>query len=299
MATYSIKELGLITGIMPHTIRIWEQRYGLLRPLRTDTNIRYYGDEELKKLLNVCELLNAGMKISQVSNLSSAQIAEEIDRIIAESFAHDKRFDPLISQALIAAATFDEVLFDQVFSKSVAKFGLIETYTKVIYPLLVRVGLMWGKGDVMPAQEHFFSNLIKQKLFAAIDALPLTGARPDQTWILFLVENEEHEIGLLFASYILRHHGQRVIYLGSRVPYDNLARVVKQCKATHLYTFFVKNHPPEEVRSLLDNMTKDFKRAKILVSGKHVFAEGEKISKRILWIREIDTLIDIVKKGAN
>ncbi len=294
MSTYSIKELGLISGIKPHTIRIWEQRYDLLKPLRTETNIRYYDDEQLKKLLNVCELMNAGMKISHISELTEAQVAAEIDRIVSESFKGEDHFDTIINQLVIAVATFDEVLFEKVFSNSILRFGITITYLNVIYPLLVKIGIMWGKSDILPAQEHFFSNLIRQKFFSAIDSLPLPKIT-SETWILFLCEHEEHEIGLLFANYILRKNGKKVIYLGSKVPYENLANVVQATNGTHLYTFFVKNHPADKVSSIVEKLSSDFRKLKIFVSGKEELLKEMKETKQIALIKDIKTLHRIVE----
>jgi MerR family transcriptional regulator, light-induced transcriptional regulator len=294
MTTYSIKELGLISGIMPHTIRIWEQRYDLLKPFRTNSNIRYYNDEQLRKLLNVCELLNAGMKISQISGLSQIQLATEIDKIISASFKSEDQFATIVNQLVIASATFDEGLFEKVFSNSVLRFGLTVTYLNVIYPVLVKVGMMWGKNDILPAQEHFLSNLIKQKLFSVIDSLPFP-KNTDQTWILFLNEQEEHEIGLLFANYILRKNGRKVFYLGSKVPYENLSNTVLSTKATHLYTFFVKNQPPGIIHSLISRLCKDFGKTKVFVSGKEELLKNLKVNKRLEWIRDVNALQSIAQ----
>ena len=294
MSIYSIKELGQISGILPHTIRIWEQRYDLLKPLRSETNIRYYDDEQLKKLLNVCELINSGMKISHISKLSKKQIDSEIDILIAKSFQDGNQFDSIVNQIIISLTTFDESLFDKMFSNSILRFGLTETYLKVIYPVLVRIGLMWIKNDIFPAQEHFLTNLIKQKLFVSIDSLPLPKSA-DQTWVLFLKENEEHEIGLLFANYIIRQQGKRVVYLGSNVPRENLSNVIKHLKATHVYTFFTKNHSIEEVQHLLDNLSLNFKKTKLFVSGNRSIIEGVQLNKQVKWIQEIDSLVNILK----
>lgn len=294
MSTYSIKKLGLLSGVKPHTIRIWEQRYELLKPYRTKTNIRYYDDEHLKKLLNVCELMNAGMKISHIGELDKVQLASEIDKVIAGSFEKEFQFDAIISQALIAAATYDEALFEKIFSNAILRFGFVKTYIKIIYPLLVRVGLMWGKGDIIPAQEHFFSNLIKQKLFASIDALPLP-AGSEQTWVLFLAEHEEHEIGILFANYLLRLHGKKVIYLGCKVPYENLASVVGRTNPSHIYTFFVKNCPIEKASELLSTLVKDFKDSEVLVSGREDLLNKIKPNKRVTRVADIDKLIKLAE----
>jgi MerR family transcriptional regulator, light-induced transcriptional regulator len=140
-----------------HTIRIWEMRYGLLQPERTDTNIRYYDDKQLKKLLNVCALLGEGMKISKIGDLTDKQINDEIEKIIVNLAEKDIQYETIINQVIIAISSFDEILFEKIFSNAILRFGLIGTYLKVIYPLLVRIGLMWSKDDILPAQEHFLS----------------------------------------------------------------------------------------------------------------------------------------------
>ena len=294
MSTYSIKDLERISSQKAHTIRIWEQRYGLLEPERTDSNIRFYNDDQLKKLLNVCTLIHKGMKISHISKLSRKEIANEIDLIIADSFQGDVLNEAIINQTLIAVSTFDGMLFDQLFSNSVNKMGLEKTYVNIIYPLLVRTGLMWIKDDLLPAQEHFLSNLIRQKLFSAIELLPLN-ENPDQTWILFLNEEEDHEIGLLFAYYVLRQYGKKVIYLGARVPYQNLFNVVAQCKPTHIYSFFVRKQPEKEMQALLAHLIADFKDLSICISGAGEIAGKADTGKKIHWISSIESLIDIVK----
>lgn len=289
MSTYSIKDLGNISGIKPHTIRIWEQRYDLLKPLRTDTNIRYYDDLQLKKLLNVCELINSGMKISHISQLSQARFSEEIDKIIAQSFKGEDHFDTIVNQMVIAISTFDEILFEKVFSNSILRFGLTITYFNILYPVLIKVGMLWGKSELLPAQEHFFSNLVKQKFFSAIDSLPLP-QKSDQTWVLFLPEHEEHEIGLMFANYIIRKNGKKVVYLGSKVPYENLSEVVRSTQGSHLYTFFVKNHSTQRIESIVNNLTEDFGKLKIFVSGKGELLNNIEFQKHVVWVKDIRDL---------
>ena len=293
MSIYSIKELGLISGIKPHTIRIWEKRYNILKPLRSDTNIRYYDDNQLKKLLNVCALINSGMKISAIGALSQKHILVEMDKIIAAAFKNKDQFDTIINQLLIAIYTFDEVHFEKIFFNATQKFGLTKTYLNIIYPTLVRIGLMWTKSDIMPAQEHFFSNLFKQKLYAAIDVLPIPKSS-NQTWVLFLNPQEEHEIGLLFANYILRKQGKKVIYLGPKVPYDNLRLVIQQFKTTHVYTFFTKKNEEEIINSMLDDLNATFKKIVICFSGNKNTIEKIPLTKNRMCVKDIHDLLEIV-----
>jgi DNA-binding transcriptional MerR regulator len=277
-----------------HTIRIWEQRYGLLSPERTDTNIRYYDDDQLKKLLNVCTLLNHGMKISRISQLSKSQIADEIEQIISDASKEGSQIEAIINQALVATTTFDALLFEEMFNQAVKNLGLRKTYEKIIYPLLVRTGLMWIKDDLLPAQEHFLSNLVRQKLFAAIDSQPLLPRKTPQKWLLFLNEEEDHEIGLLFAHYLIRQSGHNVVYLGARVPYNDLAKVVKQCAPTHIYTFLVGNLFKEKLPELLKNLSNDFGTCKLCISGGGT--EDRKVIARFPFeqIESIDELMKIL-----
>lgn len=294
MMTYTIKELGEISGIKPHTIRIWEQRYNLFTPSRTDTNIRRYDDEDLKKLLNVTELINRGAKISKVSKLSVKEISEEIDKVIEESFHGSAQMNTIINQLLISIATYDEFLFDKVLTNCISKFGIINTYITVIYPLLVKTGLMWSNDDFMPAQEHFMSNIIRQKLFTAIEYWPLP-KEPKETWMLFLSENEEHEIGLLFANLILRMYNKKVIYLGSNVPYKNLFNATEASRATHIFTFFVRNQSEEDLKKYIDKLGADFKFLKIFVSGNSKLLTKLSLSKNMTLIKDVNSLIEEVK----
>ena len=294
---YSIKDLERISSTKAHTIRIWEQRYGLLHPVRTDSNIRCYDDEQLKKLLNVCTLLAGGMKISAISKLTKAEMSVEIEKIIAGSVQTDVRIEALINRALGAIATFNPVMFEELFNEAVADLGLPTAYQKVIYPLLVRTGLLWLSDDLLPSQEHFLSNLVRQKLFSAINALPLPG-NATQKWVLFLNEDEDHEIGLLFASYLIRLNAQEVIYLGARVPYRDLAKVVTASEPTHIYSFMVSNQSSEQINRFLDRLSEQFSHIQICISGASEEIRTASAKKSVTFIDTIDMLTQILTPHA-
>ncbi|MCF0073827.1 MerR family transcriptional regulator [Dyadobacter sp. CY261] len=291
MSVYSIKDLERITSTRAHTIRIWEQRYGLLEPERTGTNIRFYNDDDVKKLLNVCTLLNRGMKISQISQLNQAQMQAEIDRIIGESVQTDEHVEAWINQAIVAISKYDAAAFHRLFAEAIERLGMVHTYEKVLYPLLVRTGLMWTRDALLPAQEHFLSNLIRQKLFAAIDTLPVpeNGGQP---WVLFLHEGEEHEIGLLFAYYMLVRAGKRAVYLGARVPYTDLLTVANDINPSNIYTFFVSNQPGHHGPALLEQLLNDFPYCEVCYSGDF---EPSRSDARIHHIQSIESLLETIK----
>jgi DNA-binding transcriptional MerR regulator/methylmalonyl-CoA mutase cobalamin-binding subunit len=262
MGKYSIKELERLSGIKAHTIRIWEKRYQLIAPARTTTNIRFYSDDDLKKIINVSLLNNHGIKISHIADFTHEQL---IQKVLEFSEKKTER-DIYINQLIICMIDLDEEMFGHVLSKLYAKIGMEPTITDVVYPFLDRIGILWQTGNITPAQEHFISNLVRQKLIVAIDSLPYP-AMNAKTAILFLPEHELHEIGLLFCHYILKKQGIRVIYLGQMVPYNDLKSVSTTHKPDFFVTSIISERPPKEIQAFLNTLAQDFPSAKIIATG--------------------------------
>lgn len=216
MAVYSIRDLENLSGIKAHTIRMWEKRYNLVEPLRTTSNIRYYTDHGLKKILNVAVLNRHGIKISNIAKLNDLEMKAEIMRVSDSNPDLKHHIDSLI----VAMIDMDEDTFISLVNKSVAKMGFKDAMMEIIYPFLNRIGVMWLAGEINPVHEHFVSYLIRQKVIAAIDNVSGKLRHDPQRFLLFLPEGEWHEIGLLFASYLIKDAGHRVIYLGQSVPYS-------------------------------------------------------------------------------
>ncbi len=227
MRTYSIKELENYSGTKAHTIRIWEQRYNLLTPQRTETGIRFYNDADLKKILSTSVLLKSGFKISKIAKLNEDELKLELSKIDGtEDLNSNTKIELHISNLLSAGLDFDEIKMNQEFSKLNESFDTYTIFTTIIYPLLNRIGVMWSKNDIDPLQEHFISNSIKKQLNIATDKLANPINHEDEI-VLFLPENETHEIGLLFANYLLKQANIKTIYLGQQVPTTSLIRLIK------------------------------------------------------------------------
>jgi DNA-binding transcriptional MerR regulator len=196
MGKYSIKNLETLSGIKAHTIRIWEQRYGVITPDRTDTNIRTYCDTDLKKLLNIAMLNNSGLKISKISKLSDEDLSLEVQRIGESETEYPIQIDRLI----VAMVDLDRSKFETILADCIETMGFEDTCINVLYPLLQKIGVMWLANSINPAQEHFISSLIIQKMYSAIDNLYTEGPKGRKV-IFFLREGELHEMGLLFFRY--------------------------------------------------------------------------------------------------
>lgn len=283
MSVYTMAQIVALTGVKAHTLRKWETRYNFLEPERTDTNIRYYSDKQLKKLINIGILTRNGYRISKIDKMSDEEIHKHIATTLIESSEEDD-----ISALIISALEMDEVTFDSILKDQIVKRGLLQTTTQIIYPFLNQIGVLWGINKVMPAQEHFVSNLIKKKMFAAIDALPYP--KEDAPVILmFLTENEHHEIGLLLAYYMARDLGWKVYYLGQNVPTENIQQVIDIVKPNVMLSMFI-TPTQESVKTKLDAILEQTN-VPYWVSGNPAVIEDVLEDNRIGFISKPDDLI--------
>ena len=266
MAIYSIKDLEKLSGVKAHTIRIWEKRYGIIQPKRTPTNIRYYSDEDLKRLLNIAILNRNGYKISKIAILKDDFITDQVVNITRETGNSNSQIESL----MMTMFEMDESKFEKIMSRMVLQLGFEDTIINVIYPLFEKIGYLWQTGSINPLQEHFLSNLIRQKLIVAIDSI-IAGENPNaRSFILFLPEGEMHEIGLLFFSYLIRKKGHKVIYFGQSVPFKDLDTAKKVTTSNYLITVFTTSLTRLKIDSYLKNMSENFKDHTIIISGQQV-----------------------------
>ncbi len=198
MAVYSISDLEKLSGIKAHTIRVWEQRYDIIQPKRTKTNIRYYQDEDLKLLLNIALLNKNGIKISKIAKMTNKEIAEKVAAISEINFEYGTQLDALT----ISMIEMDEFKFDRIISTNIQQLGFERTMLEIIYPFLDKLSVLWLTGSINPVQENFMSYLIRQKLIVAINNLPLLQSKDTKKFIIYLPEGERQELSLLFMSYL-------------------------------------------------------------------------------------------------
>ncbi len=269
MANYSIKDLEHLSGIKAHTLRIWEQRYGLINPKRTDTNIRFYDQEDLKLVLNVSLLKDNGFKISKIAEMSMEEMHETVLRISDKATS----FPDQIYGLTLAMIDLDEQRFEKIISTNTLKIGFERTMLNIIYPFLSKIGIMWITDSINPAQEHFISNLIRQKVIVAIDGQYETFDEEAKKYMLFLPEGELHELSLLFANYLIRAKGNKVIYLGQNMPYHDLKMAYNVYKPDYFLTILTSKDKDITAQEYLQNMSEDFPETEILVGGSQVIGQ--------------------------
>lgn len=263
MGKYSIKDLEKISGIKAHTIRMWERRYGLIEPQRTETNIRFYSDCDLKRLLNVSILNHNGIKISHIAGLTDAEIKNRVLDLSIDGRSSSVQIESL----MVAMLELDETKFLNGLSSSIIKLGFEVSVETVLFPFLERIGVLWQAGTINPAQEHFISNLIRQKLFVAIDNEMQSPVQNGPRIIMFLSEHEQHEIGLLFYNLLARKEGMNVVYLGAGVPLEDLSLVHRLRPADVFMTSFITAMDKQEMEDLLREYHKRFPDIPFYLSG--------------------------------
>ncbi len=263
MAHYSIKDLENFTGIKAHTIRIWEKRYNIVEPKRTSTNIRYYSDKDLRRLLNISILNRNGVKISKIINFSDQSINEKILNLAQSNSDIESQIEALV----IAMIDLDESKFEKIFNTAVINLGFEEAILRLMYPFFKRIGLLWQIGSINPAQEHFVSNILRQKLLVALDGVSQTMNGNSRSFLLFLPEGEHHELGLIFYHYIIRKYRHHVYYLGETVPIEALIEISKTKKIDYLLTQLTTSISQVEIEKYLTLLAKNFKKATIFISG--------------------------------
>jgi MerR family transcriptional regulator, light-induced transcriptional regulator len=291
MGKYSIKELEQLSGIKAHTIRVWEKRHRIIKPQRTHTNIRFYSDDDLKKIINVSMLKNHGVKISKIIKLSPMEINQQITE-----FSESKnKITTYLDQLIVAMIDMEEERFEKLLGSLALKFGFERTMLEVVYPFLEKIGVLWLTDNITPAQEHFVSHLIRQKIIVAIDALPLA-PKTEKKAVLFLPENELHELGLLFYHYIVKKSGIRTYYLGQTVPHRSLQSTCKEHKPDLLITSLTTEQNLAELQKYLRLLSSDFPAARVLVSGHAIKKSTQKPPKNITFFANVLMLKEILLK---
>ncbi len=287
MAVYSIKDLEKLSGIKAHTIRIWEQRYHILEPQRTKTNIRYYQDDDLKVLLNVALLNKNGIKISKIAKMEDHELTEKVAAISEINFNDGTQLDALT----ISMIEMDENKFDRIINTNIDQIGFEQTMMEVIYPFLDKLSLLWLTGSINPVQENFISHLIRQKIISAINTTPLSSEKVDEKIILYLPEGERQELSLLFMHYLLKSRGKYVLYLGQDISLADLSDANRIQKASLIFTMITETFAKESVQHYVDRLAEAFPDTQILLSGYQVVAQQVDAPKHVIILKSLDQML--------
>ncbi|MEO0310916.1 MAG: hypothetical protein RIQ89_573 [Bacteroidota bacterium] len=296
MSQFSIRDIERLTGIKAHTLRIWEQRYNLPKPKRTDTNIRFYDDEDLKLLLNISMLNRYGHKISDITRFSRTEMLEKVANYAKEETLQrqDQQQDLQIQALIFAMLNLDERSFERTLGQSILKMGLEKTIVNVLFPFLRTVGQLWQSGSINPAYEHFMTNLIRMKILVAIDSIDVEPATNPKKFILFLPQGESHEIGLLYAHYIIKSKGHNVLYLGQNLPFDDLEKVYEKFPADYIFTSITMPPSNYNINSLIENLLNHFQKSFLVITGNYIIHHLKKLPSRVMKLEKEEDLLNLL-----
>mgnify|MGYP001347904405 FL=1 len=232
---FSIKNLENISGIKAHTIRIWEKRYELLSPERTDTNIRKYSLGSLKKLLNITLLYKKGFKISKIANLEPENVPQLVRQIALENNSDNSSINAL----KLAMVNFDVGMFDSKYKILVENNGFDYVFFNIFIPLMAELGILWQTGAICPSHEHFVTSLIKQKIHVQTEKIQNKKFIQESSpkFVIFLPDNEIHELSILYLNYLILSKGFQTIFLGQSIRIKSLNTLLSQNEALHFITY--------------------------------------------------------------
>ena len=289
MNSFTIKDLENLSGIKAHTLRIWEQRYSFLKPSRTFTNIRYYSNEELKKILNIALLNKYGFKISHIDKMTEEERNEKILSLNQQEAQQERIVNDLVQYMV----DLDTHAFEKTISNYIQTQGIERTITQIIFRYMEKIGILWLNNHINPAQEHLVTNIIRQKLMVGIDSID-SPISINKTILLFLPETEYHELGLLFVYYLLKKRGIKVIYLGCNVPLTDVGYVVNVKKPDYLYCHITRPGQSFNFEKFLANISKKLSSIPCIISGQIIQNFEKKIHKPVIFKKNILEVMEFI-----
>ena len=287
MAVYSISDLEKLTGIKAATLRAWEQRYDIVTPRRTETNIRYYLDEDLRQLLNIALLNKNGVKISKIAKMPAEERAERVASLSSISVSADTQLDAMT----LATVEMDEFKFNHILETNIKQRGIESTMLRVIYPFLEKLGVLYFTGSVNPIQEAFIGSLIRQKLVAAVNAMPVVREGKAPAFALYLPDGERQELSLLFVNYLLRERGFRTIYLGGDVSASDLADFYQCQQPDYLFTIISNAYIHEPVEQHVSGALQACPESTLLLTGYQASMHDFSGVERLRVVQGLDEML--------
>jgi DNA-binding transcriptional MerR regulator len=289
MTKFTIKDLENLSGIKAHTIRIWEQRYSFLKPSRTDTNIRYYNNDDLKTILNISILNKYGYKISHINKMS----VHDVQARVAELNLSGAQQERIVNELIQMMVDLDISGFEKIIDKQIAANGIEKVILRIIFPFFERIGILWQTGHINPAQEHLTTNIIRQKLIVGIDqAKPVLKIK--RSFLLFLPEREHHELGLLLVYYLLKKRGAEIFYIGANVPLKDAQFVNDTKKPDFIYIHLTSTSPGFNFEKFIRQTSEKISKPKIIISGFPTHGYKRSLPKNVEFKHSLVELVEFI-----
>jgi len=292
MIAYSIKDLESLSGVKAHTLRIWEKRYGIIKPNRTDTNIRYYQDKDLRKILNITLLNRKGYKISKIAEMSSDQIKQKVAAYTKVGAIFEDQLDAM----MMSMFELDETKFNIILDHEINSKGFEVTMNDIVYPLLDKLSIMWAAGSIKGVHETFVTNIIRKKTIVEIDSLGKQNGLSDIRCLIYLPEKETHELSLLFLEYLMLTMKIKVINLGMSVPLIDVLEGKNIFKAKYIFTIFNDSFTESPLQPYLNDLAKNCADQEIIISGFQTTNQDLKLPPNMRILQNIPQIKDYLSE---
>ncbi len=286
---FTIKDIENLSGIKAHTIRIWEQRYSLLKPDRTGKNIRLYDDQQLKTILNIALLNKFGYKISHINNMSEDVISDKIISLTSSEAKNEITINDLIDKMV----KVEMEVFEELIDNFIKKNGIEKTLLQIIFPFLERIGVLWLTNHINPAQEHLVTNIIRQKIIVGIEGVSNLNPK-NKSVCMFLPEGEYHELSFLFINYLLKKEGVKTIYLGASIPLDDMDLIVKLKKPDFIYTHLTSVTGKFNFESFLKSVYSHFPDVPKVISGRYTLTYQKKTPANVYLKKSMSEVMEFI-----
>ena len=290
MIVYSISDIEKLSGVKAHTIRIWEKRYGIIPHRRTDTNIRYYTDEDLQIILNIALLNKKGYKISKIASMN----AEEIKQTVAAFCEVDEIFEDQIDGLTLAMIELNEYNFLKILDQHLKGKGLEKTMEEIIYPFLDKLSIMWLAGSVRGIHETFVTNIIKTKLFAELDHMRIYPEEDSKKFLIYLPEGENHELSILYLTYLIKKRNENVLYMGNNIAYPELLEAISVFKPHYIFSLFNDSFTDNTLQPYLNDVCKATSPGVVGVSGYQIITQKIQAPDNLVIFDSLDQIINFV-----
>ena len=295
MVIYSIKDIEHLAGVKAHTIRIWEKRYSIVEPKRTETNIRFYSEDDLQHILNIALLNNNGIKISQIAKMPR----EDIQKRVAQISDFDDVLEDSIDCLTMSMMELNEYKFNKIIEANIQQLGFQRAMMEVIFPLLDKLGGLWMSGCIKPTHEMFVSQIIKRKIIKAIDGLPVNTDKNVPKFLIFLSEQENSDLSLLYLHYMLKNEGLRVVDLGSNVEKTMILESCNLVNPDYMVLLINESFADQPLVPFLNTLCKNIGETTVLLSGFQAVKQEIKSTRKVKVLAGLEDILSFCNKIAH
>lgn len=292
MAVYTINDIASITGIKPHTLRTWEKRYGLEISRRSPANVRYYLDEDLKRIINISILNKGGMKISKIAELSWS----EIRKLATEKSDVHHSHETILDSLSLSLINLDQDNFDRIITIHEEQGDFTDVLRELIFPLFEKMNSMYLTGTIKPMHESFFNYMIKGKILSQIDRLRQNVDNRAPEFMLFQPQRSNEELGAMLLNYYLVEASKSVLNLGSHIEPTDVIQAYEIQPTPYIVGLFNAELSEKDIERYIQQILQHCPNSTLILSGFDIYRAGIEEHGRLKVLPDLQGLLSFLKE---